>query len=196
MNVAAAKASASELSSSGISNVSLTGLNYFEFFSLPESFSVDLERLDREYRKLQAQYHPDRFAGAEDSQRLQALQHTSLINEAYETLKTPLKRAAYVLKLGGVNPEEHNQAHLQEAFLLEQLALREQLEACVDDDNLEGLDALKSKVKQQQHAALTDFEAKFEHGELADAKPVYNKLQFLFKLLDEIDTAEEKLLDY
>ncbi|MEK9649239.1 MAG: Fe-S protein assembly co-chaperone HscB [Gammaproteobacteria bacterium] len=85
--------------------MSLASLNFFEIFSLPASFQVDVSSLEAQYRKLQAEYHPDRFSCAADSERVQALQLASLINDAYETLKSPLKRAAYLLTLNGVDPE-------------------------------------------------------------------------------------------
>ena len=107
--------------------MSLVNRNYFEFFSLPESFQVNADTLESEYKKLQTKYHPDKFINAGDSERVQALQHASLINDAYDTLKSPLKRAAYLLKLKDIDPEEHNQSHLQELFLLKQLELREDL---------------------------------------------------------------------
>jgi len=61
--------------------VSLASLNYFEMFSLPESFQVVEQALESKYRELQAEYHPDRFSGAPDAERVQALQFASLINE-------------------------------------------------------------------------------------------------------------------
>lgn len=174
--------------------MSLTGLNYFEIFSLPQSFQVAGTDLDQAYKKLQSRYHPDRQAG--DSDRVRALQQASLVNDAYDTLKSPLKRAAYLLRLGGVDPEQHNQAHLDEDFLIRQMVLRERLEALADTSDESGLDAMKAQVTQERDETLRLFETGFDAGELDIAKGVYNRLQFLFKLLEEIDAVEEKLLDY
>jgi len=176
--------------------VSLANLNYFEIFSQPVSFQVAENDLEKEYRKLQGQYHPDKFSTASDHERLQALQHTSLINDAYDTLKSPLKRAAYLLKLEGIDPEEHNQAHLNEDFLLKQLELREALESLVENEHMDELLALKSSITEEKQIALENFESVFGSDQFIEAKFLYNQLQFLFKLLDEIDRAEERLLDY
>lgn len=173
-----------------------TTLNHFELFSLPVSFQVEEAVLDQEYKKLQAVVHPDRFVDADDRTRLQALQQTSMVNDAYETLKSPLKRSAYLLKLHDIDAEEHNQAHLQEEFLLQQLEMREALETLIDSDEVEGLDALKKTVNREKSATLELFESHFLRKDFTAAKSNYNQLQFLFKLLDEIDKAEEKLLDY
>ena len=76
--------------------------NFFELFGLPVGFLVDGQELAVRYRELQKVVHPDRYAAAgEQSQRL-SLQGATLVNEAYETLKDPLKRARYLLTLKGV----------------------------------------------------------------------------------------------
>lgn len=176
--------------------MSLANRNYFEFFSLPESFQVNADTLESEYKKLQTQYHPDKFTNASDSGRVQALQHASLINDAYDTLKSPLKRAAYLLKLKDIDPEEHNQSHLQESFLLKQLELREDLETLAAKKDLDGLEQMKSSVVSERNQMLEHFENSYLENELMKAKTLYNSLQFLFKLVNEIEAAEEKLLDY
>lgn len=170
--------------------------NYFELFGLPQTFRLGTAELDRQYQKLQAAFHPDRFADADDSKRLQALQRTSLVNDAYDTLKSPLKRAAYLLKLAGVDAEVHNQDNLEADFLVRQMTLREDLEALVDKEDMDGLDALKSEAGKEKEATLSHFETLYRQQDYGAAKPCYHRLQFLFKLLDEIDAAEEKLLGY
>jgi molecular chaperone HscB len=170
--------------------------NYFTLFGLNEGFGLDRSALDSQYKALQSQYHPDKFADAEDSQRLKALQQTSLVNDAYETLKSPLKRAAYLLKLNDVDPEEHNQAHFGEAFLIRQMELREALETLSASEDIDGLEAMKAEAGKEKDTAVAAFEKQFMAKEFASAKSTYNQMQFLFKLLDEIDSVEEKLLDY
>ena len=170
--------------------------NYFEVFSLPVSFHLENQSLVKAYRELQSQYHPDRHSGGSDAERRQAQQLTSILNEAYETLRSPLKRAGYLLQLKGIDPEENNQSHLGNEFLLQQMELREALEQLVAAEDAEGLERLKKEVTGLQQQQLQSFAQAFEAGQYAESKPVYNKLQFLFKLLSEIDQAEEKLLDY
>lgn len=171
-------------------------VNYFELFGLSQAFRLDTVELDKRYKQLQAKWHPDRFAGEDDGKRLQALQQTSLLNDAYETLKSPLKRTAHLLVLQGVDAEEHNQDHLGTDFLHGQMILREQLETLAVKQDLTGLDAMRNEVAGDTDETLARFEALYGQGKFAEAKQQYNRLQFLFKLLDEIDTVEEKLLDY
>jgi len=170
--------------------------NYFELFGLPVSCEIETDRLEAQYRTLQAEHHPDRVSSAEDQVRLEAMQRTSIVNDAYETLKSPLKKAGYLLKLAGMDPEEHNQAHLQGEFLIRQMEARESLERLIAHEDMDGLEVLKSETLREQETGLVDFASCYDNGKLAEAKQEYNKLQFLYKLLAEIDQAEEKLLDY
>jgi len=176
--------------------VSLQPANYFELFSLPVSFQLENTQLEVAYKKLQSEFHPDRVVNADDRTRVQALQQASTINDAYATLKSPLKRAAYLLKLAGIDAEEHNQLHLDEAFLIQQMEMRETLASLIGDEDLEGLDAMKDSIDKEKTARLASFEAQFTASHFVEAKSIYNQLQFIYKLLDEIDKAEEKLLDY
>ena len=77
-------------------------MNFFEIFSLPPAFSLDLTALESAYFKAQRQFHPDRFVGKSPEEKLAALQKSMDINQAYETLKNPLKRAQYLLFLQGI----------------------------------------------------------------------------------------------
>ena len=176
--------------------MSLQKANYFELFSLPVSFQLENARLEVAYKKLQSEFHPDKAVNADDRARVQALQQTSMINDAYATLKSPLKRAAYLLKLAGIDAEEHNQLHLDEAFLIQQMEMRETLASLIEGEDIEGLDTMKDSIDKERVAILASFETKFTASHFVDAKSIYNKLQFIYKLLDEIDKAEEKLLDY
>ena len=94
--------------------MSINSKNYFEIFSLQENFDLDLDRISAEYKNLQSQYHPDKYSDADDATRLHALQSSSIINDAFNTLKSPLRRAGYLLIINGVDPEENNQNHLTE----------------------------------------------------------------------------------
>jgi len=85
---------------------------------------------------------------------------------------------------------------LNEDFLLKQLELREALESLVENEHMDELLALKSSITEEKQIALENFESVFGSDQFIEAKFLYNQLQFLFKLLDEIDRAEERLLDY
>ena len=76
--------------------------NFFELFDIPVAFQIDSGLVAERYRKLQQALHPDRFANASDSERRLSVQRTAQVNEAFQTLKSPLLRARYLLQLKGI----------------------------------------------------------------------------------------------
>ncbi len=171
--------------------------NYFQLFDLSESFDLDVDILTAKYRELQIEMHPDKFAAAEEQEKLRAVQMTSYLNEAYTTLKAPLKRAAYLLSLHGLDVESVSQNDLGMDLLMEQMQLRESLEELPKNDSaLAELERLKKDVKERMVVKQTGFAAEVSEGELVNAKKIFHELQFLHKLLLEIEAGEEQRLGY
>jgi molecular chaperone HscB len=84
------------------------GGDYFQVFGLQRGFEIDLGALETEFHRLSRKVHPDRFARATESERQFSLADTALLNDAYRTLKDPLSRTEYLLKLEGAEiGEEH-----------------------------------------------------------------------------------------
>ena len=84
------------------------GGDFFQVFSLERQFNVDLPALEHEFHRLSRKVHPDRFARADENERQWSLADTALLNDAYRTLKDPLHRTEYLLKLEGAEiGEEH-----------------------------------------------------------------------------------------
>jgi molecular chaperone HscB len=75
--------------------------DFFQVFTLPRRFAIDLDALEREFHRLSRKLHPDRFARATEQEREWSLADTALLNDAYRTLKDPLRRTGYLLKLEG-----------------------------------------------------------------------------------------------
>ena len=172
-----------------------TGLvqNHFALLGVPEACTIDTALLERNYLALQAKWHPDRFADAAPAERVAALQHASLVNDAYTKLKTPLSRAEYLLQINGV--DVHKPGQLDGAFLLEQMELREILEQLRDRRDEAALARLRQHARTEQEALWRDFAAGVETGHFAVARTFFHKLQFLVKLTEEIAAAEDRLLD-
>jgi molecular chaperone HscB len=101
--------------------------NYFDIFGLPVDYAVDQELLADRFLELQKEVHPDRFVVRTDQEKRLAMQWSTLVNTANETLRASLPRAVYLLGLRGIELE-HNPT-LPPAFLMEQIDLREQLES-------------------------------------------------------------------
>src|SRR3954463_5780394 len=102
--------------------------NHFELFGLQPAFTLDTEALERAYREIQSQVHPDRFAHAGDAERRASLQWTTRVNEAYRTLQHPVQRASHILSLHGVDVAFETNTAMPQAFLIQQLDLREALD--------------------------------------------------------------------
>jgi molecular chaperone HscB len=82
--------------------------DFFQVFGLKRAFRIDLAPLEREFHRLSRKLHPDRFARATEQEREWSLANTALLNDAYRTLKDPLQRTEYLLKLEGAEiGEEH-----------------------------------------------------------------------------------------
>ena len=85
------------------------GGDYFSVFSLEQRLNLDLGALEHEFHRLSRKVHPDRFARAGENERQWSLADTALLNDAYRTLKDPLHRTGYLLKLqGAAIGEEHS----------------------------------------------------------------------------------------
>lgn len=170
--------------------------NYFELFGLPVDFAVDTTRLSEHYRELQKTVHPDRFANASDRDRRLAVQQAAFINEAFHTLKTPLKRARYLLQLKGVVFEDEKETTVDPVFLMEQMELREALaEVKSSGEPFTALNAIMRMIEMLQHNLQQDYVNCIAHNDLQQAKALVYKLQFMDKLKIESEILEEELAD-
>ena len=163
--------------------------SHFDLFGLPPAFAVEADALERSYREIQSQVHPDRFAHASDAERRASLQWTTRVNEAYRTLKDPVQRARHILELHGVDVAFETNTAMPADFLVQQMELRESLESAKDPAEL---DRLRADLRQSRIALEREI------GESIDAKKDYagaaglvRKLQFLDKMDAEIDAAYE-----
>ncbi|MGC2520184.1 MAG: Fe-S protein assembly co-chaperone HscB [Burkholderiales bacterium] len=168
--------------------------NHFELFGLPQRFSVDIAQLDTRYRELQREVHPDRFAAASPAEQRVSMQLATRVNEACQTLKSPLARARYLLQLHGVDPQFETNTAMPPGFLDEQLELREALDETAQAGDAARLDALSTRLQRDRDALLSKLEAQLDvQGAWAAAATTLRQLMFLEKFRDEIDAAEERL---
>lgn len=170
--------------------------NYFELLALPVSFQVDGALLSARYRELQKVLHPDRFAHLSERERRLSEQYTAFLNEAQTTLKTPLKRAQYLLYLQGMDTLSETSVTMESAFLMRQMMLREELEeagSAVDPES--ALGSLSEEVSAELRGQRQQFEMQYLANEFESAAGTVRKMQFLEKLVLEIEALEDELLD-
>ncbi len=172
--------------------------NYFSLFDLPVSFSVDLNELESRYRDLQRSLHPDRYASASDQERRISVQQTAYLNEAFHTLRDIPRRARYLLELKGIDFDDEKDTHFDGAFLMQQMELREELEAIAQaGDPLENISRFLVKLEQYRQAMYAELKSLFadETSEnLQAAKQTVQKIRFLNRLQQEAEEREEDLL--
>jgi len=174
--------------------------NFFELFDLAVGYHLDPHLLSDRYHALQKEVHPDRFAHASEREQLRAVQYTAHINEALTTLKDPLKRAQYLLKLRGRELCSELGGRIDPLFLMQQMELRERLEAAPAHADPESeLEGLQQEVEEHWAQLETEFIqslAGLTEQDLDEAVARVRKMQFLDKLLHEIEQAEDHLTDY
>jgi len=170
--------------------------NYFALFELPQTYKVNETVLVQQYRYRQALVHPDRFVNGTAQEKRLSVQQATLTNEAYETLKSPLKRAEYLLSLLGFDSDTHS-SQLDPMFLMAQMTLRESLsEAAEQEDPYSVLDEVTDTVMQQKNILITDIQAAFEQtgpDHWAAIHAMTQKLHFFDKLLEEVRHIEATL---
>ena len=166
--------------------------DHFELLGLPARFAVDPAALERGYRELQSQVHPDRFAASTEAERRVAMQWATRANEAYRTLRDPLERARYLLQLRGYDTEEESNTSMPADFLMQQMEWREAVDEARGAGDVDELERLRLDIRRSGDGMLGMLERALD----ADANFVagcslVRKLRFLEKLEAEIESALE-----
>jgi molecular chaperone HscB len=171
--------------------------SHFQLFSLPEHYRLERAELDARYRELQRRVHPDRFASGSDQERRMSVQQAAQINEAYVTLKDPLKRGRYLLELRGLTIEDQQGTHQDPEFLLQQIELREALgEVRGRADPLAALDHLSRNIRAQYQALETGLAAALDDsGDVQSALTFVLRMQYFTRLQNEVQELEAELED-
>ena len=163
----------------------------FELFGVAQRFSQDRSALDARWKQLQREAHPDRFVARDAATQRRAMQWSVRINEAYQRLKDPLKRAAYLCELAGAPINAHDNTAMPAEFLMQQMAWRESLDDAQDAAQVQ---ALLDEVMHSRQQALARCEQLLdETGDAAQAVGVVRALMFIDKFCADIDTRFETL---
>jgi molecular chaperone HscB len=169
--------------------------NHFELFHLPQQFTVDMKALDQAYREVQNQVHPDKFASAPSAEKRVAMQWATRANEAYQTLKNPLRRAKYLCELHGVNLETESNTAMAPAFLMQQMEWREALDDARADKDLAALERLDDELGSAHRQQLDQIGAALDIQDFATAARGVRQLMFLDKFGDEVAAAFDRITD-
>lgn len=171
--------------------------NYFELFGLSPVFEIDTARLQAEQQRLQSAFHPDRFAGSSDQQKRVSVQTAAWINQAFETLRDPVKRSRYLLELNGAEIPDDSTTTSDSAFLMEQIELREEIEACrASEDALTRCEQIQARLEQRATELANEFAAALGAADLVTALHASRKMQFIQRIQQQLSEIRFELEDF
>ncbi|MDP1739563.1 Fe-S protein assembly co-chaperone HscB [Polaromonas sp.] len=165
--------------------------NDFELFDVPVQFAQDSVVLDARWKELQREAHPDKFAAQGAAAQRLAMQWSVRINEAYQRLKNPLKRAVYLCDMHGAPIEAESNTAMPADFLIQQMQWREALEDAVSLEDMEEIaaQALSSKCEQLSKIEQLVDGAK----DFAAAANQVRALMFIERFGSEVDARIDSL---
>jgi molecular chaperone HscB len=165
----------------------LPEVTHFEALGIPPRQELASEEIERAFRTRSKQVHPDRFAGASAIERRLALLHTTAVNDAYQVLRSPVRRAEYLLKLRGHDLSSESHRTEDPTLLLEMMELRERLDGA-SGAQLEAIDAeLDDGVREQLEAAADFFDR--GQGELTEIARRMERVRYLERLREQVETG-------
>jgi molecular chaperone HscB len=174
-------------------------VNYFQIFGFSAQFEVDVNQLAELYQTLQKKVHPDKFAHASSQDQMVAVKKSTLINDAYQTVKSPLKRAQYLLELRKSDQPNEQASFSDNSFLMRQMELHEMLD---DVKHAQDVDAAIAELSQVLDTGSAELFSTM-HKQLDENTTASNllagdnlrKLKFYKKLQVDLDKLEDQLFD-
>ncbi|WP_280191608.1 Fe-S protein assembly co-chaperone HscB [Delftia sp. PS-11] len=163
----------------------------FELFALPRQFAQERSAIDTRWKELQREAHPDRFAAQGAAAQRVAMQWSVRINEAYQRLKDPLRRAAYLCELQGAPVRAEDNTAMPRAFLMQQMEWREALD---DARSEQALDALDDEVAQARRTMLAECGRLLDEAHDAQAAvQQVRALMFVARFAQDIERRRDQL---
>jgi molecular chaperone HscB len=165
--------------------------NDFELFAVPVQFAQDPVALDARWKELQREAHPDKFAAQGGAAQRLAMQWSVRINEAYQRLKNPLKRAMYLCELHGAPIRAETNTVMPPDFLVQQMQWREALE---DAEGLENLEEIASQASSSKREQLSKIERILDQQkDFTAAAQQVRSLMFIERFGSEVDARIDSL---
>ncbi|WP_162581545.1 Fe-S protein assembly co-chaperone HscB [Variovorax sp. PBS-H4] len=161
----------------------------FELFAVPASFAQDRAVLDARWKELQREAHPDRFAAQGTAAQRVAMQWSVRINEAYQRLKDPVRRAGYLCTLNGHPIDAEKNTAMPPEFLIQQMEWREELDEARD---AAAFSKLRAEVDAGRARALSSLECLIDvKGDHAEAAKQVRALMFIERFAEDIEAKSE-----
>ena len=188
---AAASRSASKVADAAGPLSAQLAVNDFELFDIAQRFNQDRAALDARWKTLQREAHPDKFSAQGTAAQRVAMQWSVRINEAYQRLKDPLRRAAYLCELAGAQINAENNTAMPAEFLMQQMEWREALDDATTADALENL---HQEVLQTRASALDQCQTLIDvTQDFAQAAQQVRALMFVERFVKDIEARLDQL---
>ena len=163
----------------------------FQLFAVPATFAQDRAVLDARWKELQREAHPDRFAAQGAAAQRVAMQWSVRINEAYQRLKDPIRRASYICELNGAPLNAENNTAMPGAFLMQQMEWREALD---DARNIAAVEVLQEDVETTRSRALSSLDWLIdEKGDYPGAVQQVRALMFIERFGEDVEKKLDQL---
>jgi len=163
----------------------------FELFDVPPTFAQDRAVLDARWKELQREAHPDRFAAQGHAAQRVAMQWSVRINEAYQRLKDPVRRATYICTLNGAPIDAEHNTSMPADFLMQQMEWRESLD---DASGAAALEALHDEVEAARRRALSSLDWLIdEKGDYPGAAAQVRALMFIERFAHDVTGRLDQL---
>ncbi len=161
--------------------------NYFDFFGLERKLGVDAGALDLRFYALSRRLHPDLFFRRGERERQYSLDSTAILNDAYRTLKDPVKRAEYLLKENGFDVGEQKSANVPPELLEEVFELNMALEESAKEEVAAALSKFRSMLGESDAEMARQFERydrSFDRGVLVEIRGLLNRRKYIRNLIE------------
>lgn len=167
-------------------------VDHYQRLGLGRTFDIDEAGLDRHYFDLQRQLHPDRFATKSSQEKMLSMQQATCLNEAYEILKDPLRRADYLVHLQGAGVLTEGCDLVNDtALLMESMEMRE---ALAEAETPEAINEIIKRARKDIQECIADLSHVFAEDKLEEACHLTTRLKYLRKLLDETRIQKAKII--
>lgn len=168
--------------------------NHFQLFGLAQSYQIDTAQLEQQYRALQTLVHPDKSAHLPDAEQRLAMQRATLVNEAYQILRSPLRRARYLLSLHGVDIQEENNTVMPMDFLVAQMEWREAVAEAQQARDITALTQLEARLQRETRELEAQLAVNIDtEKDYAAAAGAVRKLRFMERLAEEVHAAYDAI---
>jgi molecular chaperone HscB len=169
---------------------------FYYFFGLEERLSLDLADLQKRFYDLSRKLHPDRYGRKQPREQQYSMEATSILNDAYRTLRDPVQRAEYLLKQRGLEIGEQRSKDVPAELLEEVFELNMALEELRDGDESvrpqlsqarEHFTALLADVDRQLEAAFLRYDEDREESVLTSIRGLLNRRRYIQNLVSEVE---------